>query len=108
MQTKTFTIDPADSPGFSRLDLLSLFERLEMKLLITRDEAAALLHVCTRTIDRQILQRGLPARRLGDKVLIRPAELHEWIRDAPAAADLCTARRCRGRLSAINVYKSEE
>lgn len=45
---------------------------------MTRKEAAAYARVSTKTIDRWI-RLGMPATRIGGRVLIRPAALSRWI-----------------------------
>jgi excisionase family DNA binding protein len=45
-------------------------QRLQIPLLISKLEAAAMLGVCVRSIDNYIATKELPCRRLGKRVLI--------------------------------------
>ncbi len=47
--------------------------------LLTLSEAAALLQVSTRTLQRMIRQRQLPAFKLGGQWRMREAQLTEWL-----------------------------
>lgn len=49
------------------------------KLLLTRDEAAQSLSLCTRTVDAMVARGELHAVRVGRKVLLPLAELQRWI-----------------------------
>ena len=46
--------------------------------LLSRHEAAKLLGITDRHVDRLIRREGLPAVRLGRQVLIPMQELQEW------------------------------
>jgi len=47
--------------------------------LLTLAEAAALLHVSTRTLQRMIRSRDLPALKVGGQWRLREIQLAEWI-----------------------------
>lgn len=47
--------------------------------LLTLAEAAALLHVSTRTLQRMIRSRDLPALKVGGQWRLREIQLVEWI-----------------------------
>jgi excisionase family DNA binding protein len=47
--------------------------------LLTLSEAAELLQVSTRTLQRMIRQRQLPAFKLGGQWRMREAQLTEWL-----------------------------
>ena len=47
--------------------------------LLSRRDAAKLLGVTDRHVDRLIRQEGLPAVRLGRRVLIPRDELEQWL-----------------------------
>jgi len=47
--------------------------------LLTLAEAATLLHVSTRTLQRMIRSRDLPALKVGGQWRLRESQLAEWI-----------------------------
>jgi len=47
--------------------------------LLTLSEAATLLHVSTRTLQRMIRSRDLPALKVGGQWRLRESQLAEWI-----------------------------
>ena len=47
--------------------------------LLTLAEAANLLHVSTRTLQRMIRSRDLPALKVGGQWRLRESQLAEWI-----------------------------
>ena len=47
--------------------------------LLTLAEAASLLHVSTRTLQRMIRSRDLPALKVGGQWRLRESQLAEWI-----------------------------
>jgi excisionase family DNA binding protein len=46
---------------------------------LTLQETAQLLHVSSRTLQRLIRRKNLPAIRVGHQWRIRPAELANWL-----------------------------
>lgn len=48
--------------------------------LLTLAEAAQLLHVSTRTLQRMIRSTDLPALKVGGQWRLRESQLTEWIR----------------------------
>lgn len=46
---------------------------------LTRDDVAERLRLSVRTIDKLIRNEGLPAVRLGNRVLIDPSDLRAWL-----------------------------
>jgi excisionase family DNA binding protein len=55
-------------------------------LLLTYDEAARLLRVCKRTVERLVSRRELPKVIVGRKPRISRAALMRWIESGGAAA----------------------
>ena len=47
--------------------------------LLTLAEAARVLHVSTRTLQRMIRNHDLPARKVGGQWRVRETQLMEWI-----------------------------
>ena len=47
--------------------------------LLTLPEAAALLHVSTRTLQRMIRRKDLPAFKVGGQWRVRESQLTRWI-----------------------------
>jgi len=47
--------------------------------LLTLAEAARVLHVSTRTLQRMIRNHDLPARKVGGQWRVRETQLLEWI-----------------------------
>jgi len=54
-------------------------KQLENIRLLTLSEAATLLQVSTRTLQRMIRQRQLPAFKVGNQWRLREAQLSEWL-----------------------------
>jgi len=54
-------------------------KQLENIRLLTLSEAAALLQVSTRTLQRMIRQRQLPAFKVGGQWRMRESQLSEWL-----------------------------
>lgn len=54
-------------------------EPLDGLRLLTLPEAAALLHVSTRTLQRMIRRRDLPAFKVGGQWRVRESQLTRWI-----------------------------
>jgi len=54
--------------------------RAENKLLLSRQEAAALLSISQRALDYLIANRMLSVRRIGSRVLIPAQDLHRFAR----------------------------
>ncbi len=52
---------------------------LDRLRLLTLPEAAELLHVSTRTLQRMIRRRDLPAFKVGGQWRLRESQLTEWI-----------------------------
>jgi excisionase family DNA binding protein len=61
-----------------------------MKQLLTRSEAADVLRICTRSLDRQIREGGLPTVRIGGKILIPFDDLMTWTRQLPSVVSTPT------------------
>jgi excisionase family DNA binding protein len=55
------------------------------ELLLTRDEAAAALKLCTRTVDKLIRNGELPVVRIGRRVLVSVSAIEAWISRQEAA-----------------------
>ena len=54
-------------------------KQLENIRLLTLSEAAALLQVSTRTLQRMIRQKQLPAFKVGGQWRMRESQLGEWL-----------------------------
>lgn len=54
-------------------------ESLERLRLLTLPEAAELLHVSTRTLQRMIRRNELPAFKVGGQWRVRESQLTRWI-----------------------------
>jgi excisionase family DNA binding protein len=53
---------------------------LESLRLLTLPEAAQMLHVSTRTLQRMIRKNDLPAFKVGGQWRVRESQLAQWIR----------------------------
>ena len=53
---------------------------LESLRLLTLSEAAQVLHVSTRTLQRMIRKNDLPAFKVGGQWRVRESQLAEWLR----------------------------
>jgi excisionase family DNA binding protein len=54
-------------------------EGLESVKLLTLAEAAEVLHVSTRTVQRMIRARDLPALKVGGQWRLRESQLRRWL-----------------------------
>ena len=54
-------------------------ENLDGLRLLTLPEAAELLHVSTRTLQRMIQRKDLPAFKVGGQWRVRESQLPRWI-----------------------------
>jgi excisionase family DNA binding protein len=54
-------------------------ESLESVKLLTLAEAAEVLHVSTRTVQRMIRARDLPALKVGGQWRLRESQLRRWL-----------------------------
>jgi excisionase family DNA binding protein len=61
-------------------------KQLENIRLLTLSEAAKLLQVSTRTLQRMIRQRQLPAFKVGGQWRMRESQLGEWLDQKEKAA----------------------
>jgi excisionase family DNA binding protein len=53
---------------------------LESLRLLTLSEAAQVLHVSTRTLQRMIRKNDLPAFKVGGQWRVRESQLAQWLR----------------------------
>jgi excisionase family DNA binding protein len=70
-------------------------QKLETICLLTLSEAASLLQVSTRTLQRMIRGGQLPAFKVGGQWRLRETQLRQWVESreiAPAKAEQRTAR----------------
>ena len=56
--------------------------------LLTLPEAAELLHVSTRTLQRMIRRNELPALKVGGQWRVRESQLTKWIQGRENAPDI--------------------
>jgi excisionase family DNA binding protein len=61
--------------------------------LLTLPEAAELLHVSTRTLQRMIRRNELPAFKVGGQWRVRESQLTKWIQGRETAPDSPEGRR---------------
>ena len=61
--------------------------------LLTLPEAAELLHVSTRTLQRMIQRKDLPAFKVGGQWRVRESQLTRWIEGREGRADSLNQRR---------------
>jgi excisionase family DNA binding protein len=54
-------------------------DQIESMRLLTLAEAARLLHVSTRTVQRMIRAKELPALKVGGQWRLRESQLRQWI-----------------------------
>jgi excisionase family DNA binding protein len=54
-------------------------DHIESMRLLTLAEAARLLHVSTRTVQRMIRAKELPALKVGGQWRLRESQLRQWI-----------------------------
>jgi len=64
---------------FARLRKFSMEQKLEDIRLLTLSEAASLLQVSTRTLQRMIRKGELPAFKVGGQWRLREAQLKQWV-----------------------------
>jgi excisionase family DNA binding protein len=62
-------------------------DSLESLRLLTLPEAAELLHVSTRTLQRMIRRNELPAFKVGGQWRVRESQLTRWIQDREDKSD---------------------
>jgi excisionase family DNA binding protein len=60
---------------------------IETLRLLTLPEAAELLHVSTRTLQRMIRRNELPAFKVGGQWRVRESQLTKWIEGRETASD---------------------
>ena len=65
-------------------------DNIEDLRLLTLPEAAALLHVSTRTLQRMIRRNELPAFKVGGQWRVRESQLSRWIEGREDAIDRST------------------
>jgi excisionase family DNA binding protein len=75
----------ASALRFARLRKFSMDQKLETIRLLTLSEAADLLQVSTRTLQRMIRNSQLPAFKVGGQWRVRETQLRQWIenRESP-------------------------
>lgn len=56
-------------------------DKVDRLRLLTLPEAAELLHVSTRTVQRMIRRKDLPAFKVGGQWRLRESQLTQWIQD---------------------------
>jgi len=67
-------------PLLKRSSISFMEQELENLRLLTLVEAAELLHVSTRTLQRMIRKHDLPAFKVGGQWRVRESQLAQWIR----------------------------
>jgi excisionase family DNA binding protein len=65
--------------AFRPLEEFSMEQKLENIRLLTLAEAANLLQVSTRTLQRMIRNRELPAFKVGGQWRLRETQLRQWV-----------------------------
>jgi excisionase family DNA binding protein len=75
----------ASALRFARLRKFSMDQKLETIRLLTLSEAADLLQVSTRTLQRMIRNSQLPAFKVGGQWRVRETQLRQWVenRESP-------------------------
>ena len=63
-------------------------ENLDGLRLLTLPEAAELLHVSTRTLQRMIQRKDLPAFKVGGQWRVRESQLTRWIEGRESRPDV--------------------
>ena len=61
-------------------------ENLDNIRLLTLNEAADLLHVSTRTLQRMIHSGEMPALKVGGQWRVREAQLRQWVENREGSA----------------------
>jgi excisionase family DNA binding protein len=69
------------------LEVNSMERELESLRLLTLSEAAQMLHVSTRTLQRMIRKNDLPAFKVGGQWRVRESQLAQWIRLREGSCD---------------------
>jgi excisionase family DNA binding protein len=69
----------ASALRFARLRKFSMDQKLETIRLLTLSEAADLLQVSTRTLQRMIRNSQLPAFKVGGQWRLRETQLRQWV-----------------------------
>jgi excisionase family DNA binding protein len=69
----------ASALRFARLRKFSMDEKLDNIRLLTLSEAANLLQVSTRTLQRMIRNGELPAFKVGVQWRLRETQLRQWV-----------------------------
>ena len=62
-------------------------DNLDGLRLLTLPEAAELLHVSTRTLQRMIRRKDLPAFKVGGQWRVRESQLTRWIQGREDSSD---------------------
>ena len=65
----------------ARVRKFSMDQKLENIWLLTLTEAATLLQVSTRTLQRMIRNGKLPAFKVGGQWRLRETQLRQWVED---------------------------
>jgi excisionase family DNA binding protein len=71
-----------------RRGVLPMSENLDGLRLLTLPEAAELLHVSTRTLQRMIQRKDLPAFKVGGQWRVRESQLTRWIEGREGRPDV--------------------
>jgi excisionase family DNA binding protein len=70
-----------------RRGVLQMSDNLDGLRLLTLPEAAELLHVSTRTLQRMIQRKDLPAFKVGGQWRVRESQLTRWIEGREGRSD---------------------
>ena len=62
-------------------------DKVDRLRLLTLPEAAELLHVSTRTVQRMIRRKDLPAFKVGGQWRLRESQLTQWIQDREESSE---------------------
>ena len=68
-------------------------DNLDGLRLLTLPEAAELLHVSTRTLQRMIRRKDLPAFKVGGQWRVRESQLTRWIQGQEDSSDAAEKRK---------------
>jgi excisionase family DNA binding protein len=68
-------------------------DNLDGLRLLTLPEAAELLHVSTRTLQRMIRRKDLPAFKVGGQWRVRESQLTRWIQGQEGSSDAAEKRK---------------
>jgi excisionase family DNA binding protein len=77
----------ASALRFARLRNFSMDKKFENICLLTLSEAANLLQVSTRTLQRMIRNGELPAFKVGGQWRLREAQLRQWVESRESSLD---------------------